>query len=129
MMRDSKGFTLIEVLAFIVISGMLATTIILATMTAAKRSGDVHQQWLTIKTAQNCMEWFVGQRSILGYSSFSCGSTTVPSQCSAPTGYSLSVTIYCNITFDSDSSYKQVLVKAYGPNGAYAYLNTLIGDY
>ncbi len=45
--------------------------------TVLRRSPTTHFQQVALQTAQQCMEWFVGQRHLNGYDAFTCPSTPV----------------------------------------------------
>lgn len=126
MMRKIQGFTLVELVMFIVITGLLATTILMALSLGTQRMPTIHQQTLSTQTAQKCMEWLIGQRSLNGYDSLTCPNTTTPSFCTAPTGFSISTNITCT-TISGDASYKTITVAVSGAGSAA--LTTLIGDY
>lgn len=121
-----QGFTLIEILVFIVVSSLLMSTILLGAMTALRSAPGVHQQWVAMQTARQCMEWFLEQRRLNGYTALSCPSTPSASACSAPSGFSVSTSISCT-TWNSDTSYKTITVTVSGL--ANASLSAQIGDY
>lgn len=120
------GFTLIEVLVFIVVSSLLMTTIMLGAMTALRSAPSVHQQWVALQTARQCMEWYLEQRRLRGYTILTCPSTPSASACSAPAGYSVSTNIACT-TWNSDSAYKTITVSVSGL--AAVSLTAQVGDY
>lgn len=122
----AAGFTLIEVLVFIVVSGLLMSTILLSATTALRESPSVHQQWVALQTARQCMEWFLDQRRLNGYAILSCPSTPSATACSAPSGYSVSTSVTCT-TWNSDTEYKTITVTVSGL--ASASLSTQIGNF
>lgn len=124
-MKKSSGFTLIEVLIFIVISSLLASAILIAFVTSLEKTPTVHQQLVASLTAKKCMEWFIGQNRMNGYSTLSCPSTPSPTMCSAPSGYSISSSISCT-TISGDSNYKTITVTVSGLGDAT--LTTLIAS-
>lgn len=125
-MRKLAGFTLIEVLVFIVVVAMLMTTMLLGANTVLHKTPDTHKQWVAIQTARKCMEYFLAQRRLNGYDSLACPGTLGASLCSAPGGYSVSTTIDCT-TWNGDSQYKTITVAVTG--SANASLSTQIGKY
>lgn len=125
-MIKNKGFSLIELILFIVVTAILASTLLLAFNNVLVNSDTSRNQIVAQMTAQQCMEWFVGQRLSNGYSSIACPSTTVPSFCTAPSGYTISVNSACT-TISSDANYKTITVTVSG-NGD-ASLTTLIANY
>jgi len=124
-MKKQQGFTLIEMILFIVVTAILANTIILVLNTSLKTPA-IMQNTIAKQTAQQCIEWFIGQRHLNGYSSIACPSSTIPTFCSSPSGYTLSVNIQCT-TVNSDANYKTITVSVTG-NGN-ASLATLIANY
>lgn len=126
MIRRHGGFTLIEVLVFIVVTSLVMSTILLSANTALRNTPMTHQQWVAVQTAQQCMEWFVNQRRMNGYSALTCPSTPSPSACAAPSGLSVSTAITCS-TWNSDSNYKTITVSVGG--AASLSLSMQIGDY
>lgn len=121
-----RGFTLIEILVFIVVSSLLMSVILLGATTALTKTPSVHQQWVALRTAQTCMEWFLGQRRLNGYTALTCPSTPSASVCAAPAGYSISTNVTCT-TWNSDTTYKTLTVTINGVSGATA--SVQIGDY
>ncbi len=122
----SQGFTLIELIIFIVVTGILASTISLVFVNALNNAPSINQQMIATVTAEKCMEWYLGQRRLNGWSSVTCPSTTVPSFCTAPSGYSLSTNVSCT-TISGDSHYQTITVTVSG-NGKAA-LTLLIAGY
>lgn len=122
----AAGFSFIEVLVFIIVSSLLMSVILLGANTALRQSPAVHQQWVAMQAAQQCMEWFINQRNSNGYSSLTCPSTPAPTACSAPTGFSVSASIACT-TWNSDANYKTITVSVSGL--ASVSLSTQIGNY
>lgn len=126
-MRKIIGFTLIELIIFIVVTAVLATTILVALNNALIKSPLDRQNIIALETAQQCMEWYLGQRRINGFASITCSaSPPTPTLCTAPTGYSFNNSISC-ITLNSDTNYKLITITVSG-NGD-ATLNSLIADY
>ncbi len=125
-MKKNSGFTLIEIIIFIVIIGLVANAILFAFSTSLQKIPTILQTSIASQTAKKCMEWFIGQRRLNDYSAITCPSTSVPSFCTAPAGYSLSVNISCT-TINSDANYKTITVTVSG-NGS-ASLTTLVANY
>jgi len=125
-MRKENGFTLIELVIFIVVTSILASTLMLALVTALKSSPNVNKLMIATFTAEECMEWFIGQRRLNGFSSLTCPNTTVPSFCTAPSGYTLAVNISCT-TINGDSNYKTITTTVSGSGNAT--LTLLIAGY
>jgi len=111
-MKNELGFSLIELVLFIIIMALVVTAVAvigLPFLSAPK----VHQDIFAKEAAARCMEWYLGQNYINGYSSITCPNTTVPSFCTSPTGYTLSVDITCT-TYNSDTNYKTIVVTVTG---------------
>lgn len=113
MKNQIRGFTLIELIIFIIVSSILATSILLVFAKALQQNPTSRQLLVAVNTAETCMEWFIGQRKINGYSNLSCPNSTVPSFCTAPTGYSITTNISCT-TIGSDTNYKTIVVTVSG---------------
>lgn len=125
-MNKQRGFTLIELVLFIVITGILASAILLGFVAALQKFPNVRQNMIALQTAQQCMEWLLGQRQLNGYSTVICPSTTVPSFCTAPSGYSVTTDISCT-NISGDNNYKTFTVTVSGLGDAT--LTSLLGNY
>lgn len=123
--HSALGFTLIEILVFIMVSGLLMSTILLGATTALRAAPDVHENVVALQTARGCMAWMLGQVRLLGYSTYSCPSSATPSFCSAPSGYSVGVSVAC-ATWNSDA-YKTITVTVSGRGNAQLFAQ--VGDY
>ena len=124
--HNQNGFTLIEVIVFLVVSGILMSTILLGATTALRSTPSVHQQWIAVQLARQCMEWFLGQRQMNGYAALSCPSTPSATACAVPSGYRINTNISCT-TWNNDTTYKTITVTISGL--ANASLSTQVGDY
>lgn len=124
-MTNEKGFTLIELIVFILITGILASTLLIAFQTAFLKQPSVDRNIGALQVAQNCMEWFIGQRHMNDYSSITCPSSTTPSYCTTA-GFTITTTITC-LTLNSDANYKSITIAVSG--GGNASLTTFIADY
>ena len=124
--NKNSGLSLIELVIFIVISGILLSSIFLYSRVILPNKATVEQQFAAYMTAQQCLEWFLGQRYINGYSSLPCPSTPTGKLCTAPTGYSVSASITC-VTIAGDANYKRITVSVTGL--ARATYSTLISNY
>jgi prepilin-type N-terminal cleavage/methylation domain-containing protein len=93
--RKQKGFTLIEVIMFIVIISISAAVILSSLQMILKTNHTAQENATAVQAASRCLEWYWGQNQMNGYSSVSCPSTTVPSFCSVPTGFSMAVNVVC----------------------------------
>lgn len=126
-MNKYLGYSLIEVILFIIVIGILASVILSALINPALKTPIDRQQVIAMETAQACMEWYIGQRRIHGFSSIPCSaSPSTPTICSLPSGYSFSNSITCT-TLNSDSNYKIITVTVSGAGDAT--LTSLVADY
>lgn len=124
--KTNKGFTFIELLIFIILTGLLANTILYALLQLTKKTPNLIYQTIALQTARQCIDWFIGQRQLNGFNSITCPSTTVPNFCTSPSNYSLAINVSCT-TLNSDSNYKTVTATVTG-NG-YASLSALLASY
>lgn len=120
------GFSLIEAMMFIVVAGIMMTTLLIATNTVLLGSPQINNQNIAVETARMCLEWFLGQRLLNGYSSYSCPSTPTSTACYAPSGFNVSTSISC-ATWYSDTNYYKVTVSVTGR--AKASLSMQLGSY
>jgi type II secretory pathway pseudopilin PulG len=126
LLRNDTGFTLIEILILLVVLGILGSTMVLTLMNTVQKTPLMLTDAVALQTARQCMEWFTGQRQLNGYTSFSCPSSAVPSFCTSPSGYTLSVSLTCT-TISGDANYQTLTVTVSG-NGN-ATLSTLFASY
>ena len=118
MRKSHKGFSLIEIIIFIVIMAIIAV-VILSTYTRSLKGVYIeHPQTIAIKAATTCMEYFLGQRYLNGYSAISpCPSSVVPIFCTSnmPSGYNVSTTCEADL---NDVNYKIITVTVSGQGNA-----------
>lgn len=126
MLRKIHGFTLLELLVFIVVIGILMNTLLLNAITGLRASASIRRQWVAVEAARGCMEWFLGQRRYVGFASLACPSTPSTASCNMPSGYTATANITCT-TWNSDTTYKTITVNVAGL--ASASLSTQIGSY
>jgi type II secretory pathway pseudopilin PulG len=124
-MKKMAGFTLIEVVMFIVISAILANVILFSFTNALKGPPILEQQIIANQLAQKCMEGYLEARMISGYSAIATG-TSVPSYCPTVTGFTVAVNA-ANVTINGDSNYISITATVSG--NANASLTTLVADY
>ena len=125
-MKHESGFTLIEIVLLIVVVGMLSGTIVSMLLPIAKGTPAIIKNSAAAQSARQCMEWFIGQRNLNGYSSVPCPSSSVPTFCQAASGFSIAAQINCT-TISGDSGYKTVTITVSGAGDAT--LTTLLADY
>ncbi len=135
-MKKKRGFTLMELIIFIVISGIIANTIAMSYSTIfgrrmAPSSSIVGQQTIISQAAIRCMEGFLGQRAIKNFASIQTG-TTLHTLCAAPAGatYSISSNV-TDYTLDGATKYKKIDIslKEISTGKTVTTLSTIIADY
>ena len=123
-MRKKAGFTLIELIIFTVVIGIIVPSIVGVLHIVLKKTNAIQQQSPAIESVNQCLEWYLNTRYGQGYDAITCPSSTVPAFCSVPNGYTLSVDITCLTKYgDASSNYKQVTVTV---NGLSTATNSLI---
>ncbi len=129
-MKTLSGFTLIELVIFIVGTTILVAALLLTFQTTLSNTPSVHYNLVAGQLADQCMEGFIGQRRLNGFtnSNFSCGTPTLPAVCTAPSGYSVSATITCSPTLSGDSTTSRTLTVTVSGNGNVS-LSTLLASY
>jgi prepilin-type N-terminal cleavage/methylation domain-containing protein len=130
-LNKHKGFTLVELIIFIVIIGVSVSSLITVYRTALKNTPTGNYQTTAIELAQGRMEIILGQKRLKGFTSFSdpCPAAAV---CSIPASLSDDFTIVSNVvntTISGDSNYKIITVTVTGPQNSRASLKTLVARY
>lgn len=129
-MKKQQGFTLIELIMFIIITSILASAILLAYIGALGKPPSILQNTIATERLRQCADWYLSQRRINGYSSVSnancTASLTIPSMCSVPSGYTLTGTC-TQTTLRGDSNYETITLTVAGAGSAT--LSLLLGDY
>jgi prepilin-type N-terminal cleavage/methylation domain-containing protein len=120
------GFTLIELVVFIVITSLLASAILLSLVSSLQKTSTLHQQVVASQLAKQCMEWFIGQRRANGFTTLTCPSTPSPTMCTTLSGYTINNSITCT-TLNGDSNFKTITVTVSGAGDAT--LTSLIASY
>jgi type II secretory pathway pseudopilin PulG len=116
-MKKQSGFTLVELVVFIVILIIVTNSILLSSLTAASKLPAMHNEMLANQAAMQCMDGFVGQRRLNGYISpfTTTGAVSpLPTFCTAPAGYSIAANISAGPTINNDSTYKTLTVTVSG---------------
>ena len=120
--RHQLGLTLIEILLFIVIVGIVAAGLLTAFNGALRNSSTPGQMLTAQLLAQERMEVIIGQRRVLGFGGFTSSTfdpcTATPSSnqpfcTSFPSGYSVTATFSNN--WGGDTNYKLITVDVSGP--------------
>lgn len=121
------GFTLIEMIVFILIIGIAASAIFTSFQAVLQKSPTGNRQTTAIALAQERMDLVLAQRQLKGFTSFSdpCNSGSPPAICTWPTGYTVSSDI-SPLTISGDSNYKVITITVSGLGDAV--LKTLVGS-
>ena len=127
-MRKFYGYTIMELVIFIVVMGIIGTSILSSFIAVLRYTPKVHQETVATQSATRCIEWFLGKRYLYGFNSITCPSTTVPSFCTVPSGYTISTNVdWTTLYGDSSPHYKTVTVTVSGVTDAT--LSLLLADY
>jgi type II secretory pathway pseudopilin PulG len=118
VISNQNGFSLIELIAFIIISALLANTLLLSLNASLTATPQVQNQYIANKLADSCMGWYVGQTRLNGFSATNCSNTPMPNQntfCPSTVGnFNTAITVYCT----TDLSYETIIVTVTGPGNA-----------
>ena len=125
-MTKAAGFTLIELVLFIMVTSIMASTVLLTLRTTMKATPAQHNNYLALQAARGCLDSMLAAKALFGWAYYTCPSSAVPSTCAAPTGYNLAVNVAC-LTLNTDSAYKSITVSVGGLGSAA--LTTLIANY
>src|SRR5690242_15930064 len=110
IMKRKNGFTLIEIVIFIVATSVLAAAVLSASNVGLLKAPNIANQITANMIAQECMEWLVGNRILNGYNTYSCPSTPAAGNlCASPSGYTVSPSVACT-TLIGDSNFKTLTV-------------------
>ncbi|MCX7121086.1 MAG: type II secretion system protein [Gammaproteobacteria bacterium] len=129
-LNHSAGFSLIELVVFIVVIGLAVSGIFLAFSTALQKAPLVNTQTLANQLAIARMDMIIGQRRMVGFSSFTdiCPGPAVCTVPAAITGYTITSTI-TPVTIGSDTNYKLIDVTVTGPQNSKANLKTWVASW
>ena len=128
MKKNNAGFSLIELVVFIVVMGIAITGIFFAFNTALRQSVVANPQTIVNLLAQGRMDIIVGQESINGFNAYSdiCPGPAVCTLPAALSGYSIASSIATTVI--SGDTYHIITVSASGPQNASATIKTLVGN-
>lgn len=110
--RQGDGFSLIEVIVFIVILGVLAAGLVVAFSSPLRNSPEAGRLDLAAELAQQRMELILAQRRAAGFAAFA-DPCPGPAICTPPTGYTVTSSIIAGYGGDP-SNYKVVTVSVSG---------------
>lgn len=122
-----KGFSLIELIIFMVIVGIGATGIIAVYQFSLSNTSKIEYNNQAIALAQERMAIILGFKKILGFSSFydPCEAGSPPAICGSKAGYTVSSTITSN--WFSNSNFKRITVTVSGLGNAT--MTTMVANY
>lgn len=120
------GFTLIELIVFIVIIS-IAASILFPILLSLRFSGTLPDQTVAQQLARSRMELILERRFITGFTGLTdpCSDATPPSNCTPPADYAVSTTITDN--WNGDANYKVITVAVTGK--AQSTLTSLVAAY
>ena len=117
-MNKQCGFTLIELMLFIIVSSILVSVLLLAYVNAVGQAPALLQNNIALQTARQCAEWYMVQRRVQGYSTITCSNPlSLPSFCTSPTGYNLTASCVPT-TILSDTNYETITINVSGTGNA-----------
>jgi prepilin-type N-terminal cleavage/methylation domain-containing protein len=107
------GFTLIELIVFIVIIS-IAASILFPILVSLRFSGTLPDQTVAQQVARSRMELILERRYITGFTGLTdpCSDASPPAACVPPTDYAVSATITDN--WGGDVNYKVITVQVTG---------------
>ena len=113
--RRVAGLTLIEVVVFVVVAGVLAAGLIVALGSSLRGSSQAGQTDLVAEIAQTRLELILAQKRVVGFAVFAdpCSPGPGPSACTPPAGYTVTSSIVTGWGGDP-TNYKVVTVTVGG---------------
>ena len=110
--RPVEGFSLIELIVFIVVLGVLAAGFVVAFSSPLRNSPEAGRLDLAAELAQQRMELILAQRRTVGFSGFA-DPCPGPAVCTPPTGYTVTSSIVSGYGADA-TNYKVITVNVSG---------------
>lgn len=125
--KREYGMTLIEVVIFIVVMGILGTTILSTFYYSLKNTPTVDYNAQAIALAEKRMDIIVGQCRKVGFATFTdlCVGSPSSAVCVIPSGFTVSSTITAN--WNSNANYKVITVTVSGLGSAT--LTSMVANY
>lgn len=116
----ARGFTLVELIIFIVIVSIMGVALMSAFSTTTRGTPDAGQMTQATQLAQERMELVMAQRRAVAFAAFAdpCVPGPGPAACTPPAGYTVTAAIAPN--WNGDTNYKQVTVTVTGTSSATA---------
>jgi Tfp pilus assembly protein PilW len=112
-----RGFSLIELIVFILIISIVTAALMVSFETVLKNSPAGNRQTIAISLAEERMDLILGQKRLQGFSNFidPCTLASPPAICTLPAGYSIAMPTIASVTLNGDSNYKVITVAVSGP--------------
>ena len=130
--QPQQGFTLVELIIFILVISILSTALLSVFSTALRGAAQVSSSIQAMQLAAERMELILPQRQVLGFAAFSspaadpCDAGSAQLACTGiPAGFTVTSAIAADWAGDTD--YKVVTVTVSGT--ASATLTALVADY
>jgi len=113
-MDVQKGFTLIELIIFIIVMAIIALGILASFSVSLRYAPDIEYASRATELAQQRMDLILGQRYIQGFSTYTDPCVASPSLpiCAAPSGYTVASSIVNN--WGGDTNYNVITVTVSG---------------
>lgn len=115
-MTNYRGFTLYELLLFIIVSALVANTIIISLFETVRKIPINNNGFLATEIASRCLESLITQRRTSGYNapfntcSSSVLTSSIPVDCASTiNSYTVSVQNVCGPILSGDASQSSVL--------------------
>lgn len=123
----ARGFTLVELIIFIVIVSIMGVALMSAFSTTTRGTPDAGQLTQATQLAQERMELVMAQRRAVAFAAFAdpCTFGTPPAACTPPAGYNVAVTIVTG--WNSSNDYKVITVTVTGTSSATA--TSIVANY
>ena len=129
-LQKYAAFTLIELIIFIVVIGIVGTSILVALNSVLRGEHVPSRQVIATQTATKCADWYLGQRQLHGFNTaaLTCPSTAVPGFCAAPSGYIITTNVACTTLYgEANANYKTINIVVSGAGNAS--ISLLLADY
>ena len=123
--RSIEGFSLIELIVFIVVLGVLAAGLVVAFSSPLRSSPEAGRLDLAGELAQQRMELILAQRRATGFAGFT-DPCPGPAICTPPAGYTVTSSIVAGYAGDP-TNYKVVTVSVSGTSAITA--TALVANY
>ena len=131
-MNRDKGFTLIEIIIFIMLISVLAVGVVIPFLTLLAKTPTFYAQTQALQLAERRMNLILAQRYLNSFNGLfdPCTSGTPPPICTIPTGYNIVAAITICTTpapCSNNNDYKKITVTVSGKS--HATLSTLVAGY